>query len=63
MTGCVINYIVGKVGTSLTQVKPPKSAIERCINQVARSRVVLQGTNGEKTVVSRSEGLTAAQQE
>lgn len=47
----------------LTQVKPPKTAIERCINQVARSRVVLQGTNGEKTVVSRSEGLTAAQQE
>ena len=63
MTGCVVNYIVGKVGTSLTQVKPPKSAIERCINQVARSRVVLQGTDGEKTVVSRSEGLTAAQQE
>lgn len=63
MTGCVVNYIVRKVGTSLTQVKPPKSAIERCINQVARSRVVLQGTNGEKTVVSRSEGLTAAQQE
>lgn len=63
MTGCVVNYIAGKVGAALTQVKPPKSAIERCINQVARSRVVLQGTNGEKTVVSRSEGLTAAQQE
>ena len=63
MTGCVVNYIVQRVGVALTQVKPPKSAIERCINQVARSRVVLQGTNGEKTIVSRSEGLTAAQQE
>lgn len=63
MTGCVIEYIVRKIGVPLTQVKPPKTAIERCINQVARSRVVLQGTNGEKTVVSRSEGLTAAQQE
>ena len=59
----VIEYIVRKIGVPLTQVKPPKTAIERCINQVARSRVVLQGTNGEKTVVSRSEGLTAAQQE
>jgi len=63
MTGCVVDYIVAKIGVPLTQVRPPKTAIERCINQVARSRVVLQGTNGEKTVVSRSEGLTEAQQE
>lgn len=63
MTGCIVDYIVEKIGIPLTQIRPPKSAIERCINQVARSRVVLQGTNGEKTVVSRSEGLTTAQQE
>ena len=63
MTGCIVDYIIEKTGIPLTQVKPPKSAIERCINQVARSRVVLQGTNGEKTVVSRAEGLTDAQQE
>ena len=63
MTGCIVDYLIEKTGVPLTQVKPPKSAIERCINQVARSRVVLQGTNGEKTVVSRSEGLTEAQQE
>ena len=63
MTRCVVNYMVEQTGVHLTQVNPPKSAIERCINQVARSRVVLQGTNGEKTIVSRSEGLTEAQQE
>lgn len=63
MTGCIVDYIIEKTGVPLTQVKPPKSAIERCINQIARSRVVLQGINGEKTVVSRSEGLTEAQQE
>lgn len=63
MTGCIVDYLIEKTSVPLTQVKPPKSAIERCINQVARSRVVLQGTNGEKTVVSRSEGLTEAQQE
>lgn len=61
MTGCIVDYIIEKTGIPLTQVKPPKSAIERCINQIARSRVVLQGTDGEKTVVSRSEGLTDAQ--
>lgn len=63
MTACVVNHIIKITGVRITQIKPPKLAIERCINLVARSRVVLQGTNGEKTVVSRSEGLTDAQQE
>ncbi len=63
MTACIIEYIVKVTGILVSQVKPPKSAIERCINQVARSRIVLQGTNGETTVVSRSEGITDAQQE
>ena len=62
MTACLINYITEKIGITLTQVKPPKSAIERCINNGPRSSVVLQGTNGEKTVVSRSDGITDAQQ-
>lgn len=63
MTGCIVDYIIEKTGIPLVQVKPPKSAIERCINRIAMSRLVLQGTNGEKTVVSRSEGFTEAQQE
>ncbi len=63
MTNCIVRYIVSKIRIPLTQIKPPKSAIERCINQIARSKIVLQGTNGEKTVVSRSEGLTDAQLE
>ena len=63
MTNCIVRYIASKTRIPLTQIKPPKSAIERCINQIARSKIVLQGTNGEKTVVSRSEGLTDAQLE
>lgn len=63
MTGCIVGYIIEKIGIPLVQVKPPKSAIERCINQIAMSRLVLQGTNGEKTIVSRSEGFTEAQEE
>lgn len=63
MTGCIVSYIIEKTGIPLVQVKPPKPAIERCINQIAMSRLVLQGTNGEKTVVSRSEGFTQAQEE
>ncbi len=63
MTNCIVKYIVSKIRIPLTQIKPPKSAIERCITQIARSKIVLQGTNGEKTVVSRSEGLTDAQLE
>lgn len=63
MTNCIVRYIASKIRIPLTQIKPPKSAIERCINQIARSKIVLQGTNGEKTVVSRSEGLTDAQLE
>ena len=63
MTGCIVDYIIEKTGIPLVQVKPPKTAIERCINRIAMSRLVLQGTNGEKTVVSRSEGFTEAQEE
>ena len=63
MTGCIIAFITEKIGIPLSQVNPPKKAVERCINQIAISRIVLQGTNGEKTIVSRAEGLTVEQQE
>lgn len=63
MTSCIVNFISEKIRIPLTQVKPPKSAIERCIRQIAVSRIVLQGTGGEKTIISRSEGLTATQHE
>lgn len=61
MTNCIVEYLVSKIGIPASQIRPPKSAVERCIKQIARSRIVLQGANGEKTVVSRSEGLTTSQ--
>ena len=62
MTSCLVNYVSERVKIGLTQIKPPKAAIERCINYKAISRIVLQGTGGEKTIVSRSEGLTDEQE-
>lgn len=63
MTTCIVNHIASKLGKTIIQMKPPKAAIERCINWIAKSRVVLQGTGGEKTIISRSEGLTEEQHE
>ena len=63
MTSCVVGLIAEKMKNSLTQINPPKAAIEKCIHYKVRSRVVLQGADGEKTIVSRSGGLTADQEE
>lgn len=47
----------------VTQIKPPKSAIDKCTNFKAISRIVLQGKDGEKTIVSKSGGITPEQEE
>lgn len=61
MTVCIVKYIAGETNQALVQIKPPKSAIEKCIKQAAISRIVLQGRDGEKTIISRSTGITEAQ--
>ena len=63
MTTCMVNHVASKLGKAITQMKPPKAAIERCINWIAKSRIVLQGTGGEKTIISKSDGLTEEQHE
>lgn len=63
MTSCIVKFISERIGKGLTQIHPPKAAIEKCIHYKARSRVVLQGTEGEKTIISRSGGLTESQKE
>ena len=63
MTTYVKNYIATKLGNPITQVKPPKSAIDKCTNFKAISRIVLQGKGGEKTIVSRAGGITFEQEE
>ena len=63
MTSCLIAFISEHLRNGVTQVHPPKAAIEKCIHYKARSRVVLQGTGGEKTIISRSGGLTESQED
>ena len=59
---CVIRLLEEKLKNSIKQLKPPKKAIERCTNYIAMSRIVLQGTGGEKTAISNSGGFTDEQQ-
>lgn len=59
---CVIRLLEEKLKNSITQLKPPKKAIERCTNYKAMSRIVLQGTGGEKTAISNPTGFTGEQQ-
>jgi len=63
MTSCLVKFISERLRNGLTQIHPPKAAIEKCIHYKARSRVVLQGAEGEKAIISRSGGLTANQEE
>ena len=63
MTLCMVKFISEQLTNGLTQIHPPKSAIEKCIHYKARSRVVLQGVDGEKTIISRSGGLTEDQED
>lgn len=62
MTKCIIHMISEFLRNGLVQINPPKSAIERCIRYKARSRVVLQSAEGEKTVISRAGGITEDQE-
>lgn len=63
MTTFITKYIAEILGNSILQIKPPKSAIDKCTNFKAISRIVLQGKEGEKTVVSRAGGITFEQEE
>lgn len=63
MTIFITKYIAGLLQKSVTQIKPPKSAIDKCTNSKAISRIVLQGKGGEKTIVSRAGGITPEQEE
>ena len=63
MTIFITKYIAELLQNSVTQIKPPKSAIDKCTNSKAISRIVLQGKDGEKTIVSKAGGITPEQEE
>lgn len=62
MTVYITKYIADVLKNSIVQIKPPKSAIDKCTNFKAISRIVLQGKDGEKTIVSRAGGITIEQE-
>ncbi|MCI9016503.1 MAG: hypothetical protein HFJ53_05010 [Clostridia bacterium] len=63
MTQIFINTIASNITKSITQMKPPISALNRIFTDSVMSKIVLQGENGEKTAISRSDGFTDEQQE
>lgn len=63
MTIYMTKYIARLLKVHVVQIKPPKSAIDKCTNAKAVSRIVLQGKGGEKTIVSRAGGITDEQEE
>lgn len=63
MTLFITRFISAWISNTISQIKPPKSAIEKCANFKAVSRIVLQGKDGEKTIVSRAGGITNEQEE
>ena len=63
MTTFITHFISDTLSNPITQINPPKSAIDKCTNFKAISRIVLQGQAGEKTIVSRAGGITDKQEE
>ena len=61
MTKYVMRFLGNYFQNQIKQIKPPKQAMDRCVDSEAISRIVLQGEKGEKTVVSNALGLTEEQ--
>ena len=61
MTSCILTYLGLALETNIYQIKPPKSALERCINVRFMSRITLQKNDGGKTIISKSDGFTDEQ--
>ena len=55
--------ITNSIHKNMNHVTPPLSALDRIFEDGVRNKIVLQGIDGEKTAISRSEGLTEEQQE
>lgn len=63
MTSWIIDYLIQKIKLKIIQIKPPKSALEKCIKYRAMSRITLISPDGEKTIISKSDGFTANQED
>lgn len=63
MTKVFANALTIETHKGITTIKPPLSAHTRIFNNSEMSKIVLQGIEGEKTAISRSQGFTAEQKE
>lgn len=63
MTKIFADSLKDEIHKNLTSVKPPYSALARIFNDSVMSKIVLQGMDGEKTAISRSQGFTEQQKE
>lgn len=63
MTRVFTDALVKEIHKNLSVIKPPLSALDRIFNDSVMSKIVLQGIEGEKTAISRSEGFTEEQKE
>lgn len=63
MTKIFANSLIYEIHKNLIPVKPPYSALAKIFNDSVMSKIVLQGIDGEKTAISRAQGLTDKQKE
>lgn len=63
MTKVFANALTNETHKSISTIKPPLSALARIFNESVMSKIVLQGVDGEKTAISRSQGFTEEQKE
>ena len=63
MTNCLLRYLYLNLRNNIIPIKPPKTAIERCIQIMYMSRITLQRVDGAKTTISKSDGFTTDQEE
>ena len=61
MTKVFADALIKELHKNLSAIKPPLSALDRIFNDSIMSKIVLQGVEGEKTAISRSEGFTEEQ--
>lgn len=62
MTSVFSDYLTAALKKDVTMVKPTYGALSRIFYNSVMSKIVLQGTDGEKTAISRTQGLTDEQE-
>jgi hypothetical protein len=57
------NIIADALNITITPIRPPQKAIDRCFATAIKSKVTLVGPDGDRTTLSRAEGFTPEQEQ